>query len=425
MRAYRELFGLRPAVWLAVAMLPVRLGYAMAGLSLVLLGAQKSGSYAIGGAALGLFSLGAGALGPFRGSLVDRFGQTRPLLVYVPAFCAGFLALAATSQTWVLLTVATISGMLSPPLLASSRTLWRSIVPPHLVRTAFALDSVSMQVTQVAGPAMAGLIAARWGASTAMVVVTVLVMAGGIAFIALPSSRAWKGSRTSTGLRGILRSSAVRTLLVIGALGGISLGVLVVALPAMSEAFDTPFGAGLLLAVLAVGSVVGGTWVGARHRLDAADGATRAAAILALVLVPVVLSASWGRGVQPWLLLVAGMAFGPLGVYLLELVDRAAPAGTAVTAFAAIVALEGATVALGAVIAGWAADRGAAENSLVVSIACLIAMAFIYRFRRDVLHAHPRGSQDSATSHAADGQWAAASQSAPVPTDTSKGTASA
>jgi MFS family permease len=419
-RAYRELFGLRAAVLLAVAMLPVRLGYAMAGLSLVLLGAQKSGSYAVGGAALGLFSLGAGALGPFRGSLVDRYGQTRPLLIYVPAFCAGFLALAATSQTWVLLTVAALSGMLSPPLLASSRTLWRSIVPPHLVRTAFALDSVSMQVTQVAGPAFAGLIAARWGASTAMIVVTVLVMTGGIAFVALPSSRAWKGSTTSGGLRGILRSAAVRTLLLVGALGGVSLGVLVVALPAMSESFDTPFGAGLLLAVLAVGSVAGGTWAGTHHRLDAADAAARAAAALALILVPVVLTTLGGRGAQPWLLLLAGAGFGPLGVYLLELVDRAAPTGTAVTAFAAIVALEGATVAIGATVAGFAADRGTPEAALLVSIACLLGMGYTYHRQRLVLQNRPPHPGANKVD-----QWAAESQSAPVPTDTSNGTARA
>jgi MFS family permease len=403
---------------LAIAMLPVRLGYAMAGLSLVLLGAQKSGSYAIGGAALGLFSLGAGALGPFRGSLVDRYGQTRPLLFYVPAFCLGFLALASTSQTWVLLTVATISGMLSPPLLASSRTLWRSIVPPHLVRTAFALDSVSNQVTLVAGPAMAGLIAARWGASTAMIVVTVLVMLGGIAFVALPSSRAWQGSTTSTGLRGILTSPAVRTLLIIGALGGVNLGVLVVSLPAMSEQFSTPFGAGLLLALLAIGSVIGGTWVGTRHRTDAEVGAARAAAALALILIPVIATSVAFTGLQPWLLLAAGMAFGPLGVYLLELVDRAAPAGTAVTAFAAIVALEGATVAIGATVAGWAADRGTPEAALLLSIGCLVAVAAVYRRRRALISA-------AAPAAASEVQWAAASQSEPVPTDTSKGTASA
>lgn len=418
MGSYRELLSHRQALLLALAMLPVRLGYAMAGLSLVLLGEQRSGSYAVGGLALGLFSVGAGVLGPFRGAVVDRYGQTRPLIVYVPAFCAGFLALAFTQQTWVLLSVSFLSGALSPPLLASSRTLWRSVVPPHLVRTAFAIDSISMQVTQVAGPALAGFTAVRWGASTSMVVVTVLVMIGGGAFVALPASRAWRGSSRTGGLREIVQSPATRTLLLIGALGGVSLGVLVVALPALSAGYATPVGAGLLLAVLAVGSVIGGVWVGSRHRVDAAVGAGRSAALMAALLVPVALLGAGPSPVQPALLLLAGLAFGPLAVYLLELVDRTAPSGAAVTAFAAIVALEGATVAIGAAIAGWAADAGHPATSLMLSVGCLGAMALVYRRRQRVLAPRRRPDEVSALN-----QWAAASQSGPTPTETSSGTA--
>lgn len=376
-------------------MLPVRLGYAMAGLSLVLLGAQRTDSYAVGGLALGLFSIGAGALGPFRGALVDRYGQTRPLVFYVPAFCAGFLALALTTNTWVLLTVAAVSGALSPPLLASSRTLWRDVVPPHLVRTAFAVDSVSMQATQVAGPALAGFIAAQWGAGAGMVLVTVLVALGGAAFVALPPSRAWRGSAGSAALRGILTSPGVRTLLMIGALGGVSLGVLVVALPALSAKYETPLGAGLLLAVLASGSVIGGAWIGTRHSLDAAEGAARSALFMGGVLIPLPLLASGHQVAIVVLLFGAGLCFGPLAVYLLELVDRVAPTGAAVTAFAAIVALEGATVALGAALAGWSADRGTPALSLWLSVLCLVWMAAVYRRRRGALRTPAQRSTDT------------------------------
>jgi MFS family permease len=386
-RGYRNLLTIPAARLLALVMVPVRLGYAMAGLSLVLLGAQTTGSYSTGGACLGVFSLGAGALGPFRGRLVDRYGQTRPLLVYVPLFCAGFAILTVVQEAWLLLALSAISGMLSPPLLASSRPLWRSVVPDELVRTAFALDSVSMQASMVAGPALAGAIAVAYSPQAAMLAVSVLVLSGGLAFVVMPASRAWPGTELPPRLRTVVALRGIRTLLLLSALSGVTLGALVVVLPAVSVRVATPLGAGLLLAVVAVGSVIGGTWAGTRHRTDASIAGRRATALAALGLLPASAAVALTAPVPAIaaLLLIVGLALGPASVYLLELVDRCAPKGTAVTAFAGIVALEGATVAIGSVLAGLAVDAGSEALALLLAAGCVTASAWTYRARRRTL----------------------------------------
>ena len=87
MSAYSAVLANGQARLLILAMIPVRFGYAMAGLAMVLLIRDRTGSFALAGLGLGLFSLGAGLLSPLRGHLVDTMGQTKPLMVYLPVFC--------------------------------------------------------------------------------------------------------------------------------------------------------------------------------------------------------------------------------------------------------------------------------------------------------------------------------------------------
>jgi MFS family permease len=111
------------------------------------------------------------------------------------------------------------------------------------------------------------------------------------------------------------------------------------------------------------------------------------------------------------LLVIAGLGMGPAQVFLLELIDRVSPAGSAVTAFASVVAIEGAFVGLGAYLAGRAADGGWAYAGLVVAgLAELVAVAIVVAVQ-PILNAKR--------------QWAAESQESPTPTETSNGTSNA
>ena len=409
MSAYSAVLANGQARLLILAMIPVRFGYAMAGLAMVLLIRDRTGSFALAGLGLGLFSLGAGLLSPLRGHLVDTMGQTKPLMVYLPVFCASFAILSFARDATLLIVLCTISGCMSPPLLASSRALWRPIVGPDLVRSAYALDSIAMQASQVLGPALTAALVAAWNPEVAIWAVTIMVAIGGVLFILVPASRAWTGDRNAAGFRGAIRSPGIRVLLAISAAFGTAWGALCVGLPAISVEAEWTLNGGILLALLALGSVLGGTWAGARAKRGPVRSLITSLALLAVALFLAAIPAP--LPVLLTLLVIAGLGMGPAQVFLLELIDRVSPAGSAVTAFASVVAIEGAFVGLGAYLAGRAADGGWAYAGLVVAgLAELVAVAIVVAVQ-PILNAKR--------------QWAAESQESPTPTETSNGTSNA
>ena len=77
-----------------------------------------------------------------------------------------------------------------------------------------------------------------------------------------------RGLRTAepapTGCVGALASPGVRTLLVVSAAFGLAFGTLEVTMPAFAGEHGSAATGGVLLAALAVGSMLGGVWYGSR-----------------------------------------------------------------------------------------------------------------------------------------------------------------
>lgn len=381
---YRAVLAIPEAKLLIGAMAPVRLGYAMAGLAMVLLIRDRTGSFILAGLGLGLFSFAAAVLAPLRGHLVDTLGQTKPLSLYLPVFCCAFGLLPLARAPWLLMTLCTISGAMSPPLLASSRALWRPIVGAELLRPAYAVDAVSMQVSAVLGPAAAAALVAAAGGPAAIWCVTALVAIGGALFVAIPASRRWRGDPAAGGFRGAVSAPGVRTLIGVAACTGTALGAITLALTGIAQEAGSTVGAGLLIAALALGSAVGGGWAGARTiRRGPAVGMAMGLGVLATcLLIATLASASTPLAIM---LIVGGLGLGPANVYLLELIDRSAPLGSQVAAFAAVVAVEGGFVGLGSLLAGRAADAGGAHAGLVVAgVAEFLAAAILLMRRRSL-----------------------------------------
>ena len=366
MRSYLDVLAFRDARRLSLAMIPVRLGYAMVGLTIVLVVRERTSSFGAG-VALGAFSLMAGVTAPLRGSLVDRFGQTRPLLVYVPLFCIAFALVPAAAHAR-----------------RPRRAVRRSPVPRHprsspardpsggsssattRVRTAYALDSVSMQVTMVLGPTLVAGLVLVVPPATVVWVICLLILLGGALFVWVPASRSWRSGERLAHVGSGIKAAGVRTLMVAAIGIGLAMGALTVGLPALAQAADSSASGGLLLAALAAGNVLGGIWAGAGHgRSSPVRGALVSTALFPLLLLPVaVLPFGWPALVG---LLAAGAAFGPANVYVLEIVDRVAPPGTSVSTFTWIVAVESAGLAIGAPLAGAAADGLGARWAIVVA----------------------------------------------------------
>ena len=407
-RVYRDVFRFAEARRLWLAMLPVRLGYSMTSFAIVYLVHDRTGSWSDAGLATGAFIAGAGVTAPLRGSLVDKLGQTKPLLVYVPIFCAALVLLPNMDSRIGLILIAGLCGVFSPPLIASARPLWRIIVGDELVRTAYASDAVQMQLTLVVGPALTAVLATSVSPALPPYVIAALVLVGGLLFLSLETSRKWTSEPRLAHMQSALRAPGIRTMLVLACCFGAAFAALQIALPAKGKEAGSESAGGLLFAVLAAGMVAGGIWWGTRvHSGSPLRAAAVSVGSFALLMIP---TAFIPFG--PWLapvLFAAGFALGPPMVLWMELIDRTAPPGTAVSAFTWLVAIESAGSAASLGFAGAIAEGVSATAAFVVPVLAAGLVPIVISVRRHSLRA---------------GQWPASSQVEPTPTETSSGTLS-
>jgi predicted MFS family arabinose efflux permease len=361
-----------------------RLSYAMGPLSLVLFVQSATRSFAIAGAASAATALTSGLLAPLRGRLVDRHGQSRTLpvlsLVYAAAF-AGVLLVAGRSTVREGSTVllAAVAGATAPPLAASMRVLWVSLVGsgPRL-QAALALDSVVEQVLLTVGPLLAGGLAAAFSSAVPLAAVAALAVAGTTAFTTSAVSRAWTtpGAEVrSGGWAGALSGRGIRTLVISLAGFGAALGIFDITLVAAArEAGSTALG-GVLLGLLAAGSVVGGLWYGRRQwRLGPSQRFVRILGLL--VLASALLPLARPLPLLGIAVVLVGLLLAPLDSSAYVLAAELAPAGTMTEAATWVTTANNVTAAAGIALAGVLVGGPGVAWTLALACACLL-VAFL------------------------------------------------
>jgi predicted MFS family arabinose efflux permease len=144
----------------------LHLGYARAGL--------------VGAAATVGSALGA----PLLGRLVDRRGL-RPMLVITTAAEAVFWSLAPNLPYLSLVVAAFVAGLLTLPVFSVVRQSLAALVPEGQRRQAYSLDSMSVEVSFMAGPALAVLAVSVFSARATMYALGVAMVAAGLTLILL------------------------------------------------------------------------------------------------------------------------------------------------------------------------------------------------------------------------------------------------
>src|SRR5579859_1099266 len=391
--SYRALFVRGQPSQLIAALAVAWLSFGMVGLSIFLTTHRATGSYGFAGVAVAAFSIGFGALAPLRGRLLDRRGARPWLLVFAAGYAVSLLAFSGLTQTgagpWPFILLAAASGASAPPLIASLRALWPSVVEEPLLRRAYALTSVVGDVGLVAAPALAGVLFV-WLAWLPLVICALSAIAAALIVTRNSRRRSVQGAATATAATRLLSQGFVRLLAVEVALG-VALGLVGVAVPAAATRWGVTAYSGLLLAAFALGSVLGGIWFGQRRWQATPElRYLRAALFLALgLLLPVAATSATSRAP---LLLIAGLAYGPATISLFEALDnlttsRAAEAFTWITTSGAI------GTATGSAAAGWLTSTGLwasfAAASATLTIAAASGLTEAARSRRK--HPKPGG----------------------------------
>jgi MFS family permease len=317
-------------------------------------------SYGAAGLLVAAFTIGSALGAPWRGRAVDRLGLRHALVPSLAAEVA-FWGASPFLGYEALLVASMLYGVLAVPTFGIIRQSLGVMVPPERQRPAFALDSMSVEVTFMIAPAAAVLVATQVSSTAALVAAGVANVASGVWFFLLdPPTRSgddaaahpdaaaphpvdgWRPSWLTTPLA-LLLVTTMGALLVLGGTD--------VAIVASLREQDAVGLATVVFLVWSVSSLAGGLVFGAMHR---------PVSPALLLLVMGLATAPIGLAPGPWWL---ALAILPAGIVCAPVLSATAAAATALAPERVRGEVMGwygsamtAGLSLGAPLAGKAAD---------------------------------------------------------------------
>jgi predicted MFS family arabinose efflux permease len=385
---YRGLLALPGARRAFGAAAVARLSFGMAGLSLLLLIHQATGSFAAAGAASGAFSAGT-LTAPVKARLIDRRGQRVMLPVLGLGAAAAMLAMALLDQAACrnptpYIVLCAVAGALTPPVGAAMRALWATIAGGgRNLESAYSLDAATEETLFTAGPLLTGLAVTAAGPLLPLLV-TAALLAAGCVLLAASGTGAPAREPRRRGPAGPLAVPGFRVLLAVVLTTSLGLGAIDVTITARAVADHHPGAAGCILAAGSLGSALGGlAWGKRRHR---SRTSTQMTGLLVIMAGGIALAA-----IAPDLLL-AGVALALTGTVLapsavLSYLSAERLAGPGVEASTWVNIAWNAGLAAGLAITGLAVSRAGTTTPLLAGAAVLACAALAVLSRRVVFDA--------------------------------------
>jgi MFS family permease len=356
-----------------------RVARSTAGIATVLLVAGAAQSYTLAGLVSGAIIVGIAVGGPLWSRAVDAFGQLAVLPAGLVASTLSAVALATVVLTdapeWSWFVAAFLVGLTSIDMGSLARARWSNILStPSQRHTALALESVNDELVFVIGPPVVTVLATAFGPVYGFATGIAVGILGGIALLLLRSTaprpaRATPdagASRTSPAPHRARLPGVVLGILPVYFGVGLVFGSVDLSAVSVSASAGQPATAGLVLAVLALGSVVAGiafgplsaSWLAGRRLL--VTGIAYALVIPWIVLIH-------DLGTLTVAIFLAGLVTTPVlisGISLIEArVDRRRL--TEALSWPSVGLAVGVTA--GSALAGALIDSGSAYSGLVVT----------------------------------------------------------
>ncbi len=367
-----------------------RLPLSMVGLGCVLLVASETGSYGLGGAVAAVGAVTTAVAGPFVGRLSDAHGQRRVLLPVLAVFVAsGSTFLVAVREDWPLITVflaAGLAGACLPPVSSMIRVRWTHLLRgSHRLPTALAMESVVDEMVFVLGPVLVTILSTTGHATAGLVTAFVLATVGSLLFAAQRRTEPTPTAHEHRPVSSAMRSDGLKVLFVVAAGVGTVLGTLQICLVAFADELDDKAMTGVLIAGLAVGSMISGIGWGAVHwRLPLRH---RLAGVLVLLTV---LSAPLMLVREIWLMVpfvvLAGIAVSPVLISAFTLAEQLVPRAAVTEAFTWIGTALALGVAVGASVSGKIVDISGSNAAFSVATVAAAIAAVVVALTQRSLH---------------------------------------
>jgi MFS family permease len=335
-----------------LAAFPARLAYGMVGLDIYFKVHDDTHSIAWAGLAAGANGIVGSLSTGMRAAVIDRLGLKIPLRIFVPAYAIALATFDACHGAKLLIGFAAVLGFTAPPINLSVRPMWKTAVPEEQYRTAIAIDTASMNLGVVLGPALATTLALSGHPGSALITTSILIFTGGIALSSLKFTKQWMPEQREEGGQTLLKNPGMRLLIAEGVLIGYGTGNFQIAIPAISSLHNQPRFAGLAFGTTAALSIFGSLTAGALGRHIASIKGFRI--IYLFWFVATIPMAFVNPG---WSFLLVLSLFGFIGgaeqVYYLEQLELIRPTGNAAAAIGWIWTTEGSFAALGQSTGGY------------------------------------------------------------------------
>jgi MFS family permease len=383
---YRELFAVRGVPSLVAAMVVARIPTGCIALLLVLFVGESFGATAAG-ASVAAWTLGTALLAPFWGRLVDRgFGPTvlRCTAAIQLAVVAAFTVSVLSPAPVLAVAVAAFGcGATTPPVAGATRSLWKTVVPVHLLPIAYSFEILLVDVLYVSGPLVAGGFIA-FGAPAWGIACTTACLAGGSVALSLldPVKRyaiEAKCNRNASSDAGesLIRTPSVPALLLACALTMVFSGWLETLLPLFFNAQGRAFEGSLAVSVWSIGSIIGvlafvrfqpGACVLSKsHQLVVCTG------VYALACCMLAVANGWGDIAVLAIMFLIGCTVSPCTNLHYQLGGEAAPDSRHAEMFSWLNTATSAGISAGALMAGNVVDAQGFDAAFALPVMFVLA----------------------------------------------------
>jgi MFS family permease len=364
-----------------------------AGVGIILVVRRHTGSLALAGAVVGALSIAAAVARPIQGRLIDRRGSRAVIGACGVLHALGLGGIVLLSDVHapggLLVVLGCLAGLALPPVSTSMRVEWARALAGEDRTSAYSLVYLTQELAILAGPlVLAGVIAAA-SASWALIAVAALAAAGAVGFAASIRSSAEQPSPHAERRAPVLRIRALQLVLAVAALVGAVIGALEVAAPTLATAHGAPAAAGLLIAAVSVGGILGAAAYGSR-RWRARPAARLLLLLLALTVALVALVATDELLLAGVLLFLAGIPLNPALTTFSVLIDAHVSPRTAGEAFGWLsTAIAGGTGAASVLAAAVAQHRHDARAAFIVAAVAAAAATGAGLLARSALQRAP------------------------------------
>ncbi|QEO09440.1 MFS transporter [Protaetiibacter larvae] len=385
MNAYLNLLRTRGVARIIAAQLTARFPSGMISLGFLIHIEHIFDSYGAAGLVLGATSVGQAVSGPVTSRWMGRWGM-RPVLILTTTVCAIALSAIAIAPLigelplWAFMLAGLVAGLSYPPVQPAVRTIYPKMVNSRQLTPLFSLDASSQEIIWIAGPVVVTFVATQISSTVGIFLSVFFLVVGGAWFISSPELGRVRIPRSKRKFGVVLARppvllSTVVGFLLVGSCAAIEAGV-------VATFGDGSPDAGIVLAIWAVASLVGGLgfgqipigqWALARRMFIVFVGATLA--VFAFEF--------WSISAT---LVISGLGIAPALAVMFSIVSASVKFSDTAEAYGWVGTGQLIGAALGSAIAGFLIDGvGASGGFVAAAVFALLGFLVPVVFRR----AHP------------------------------------